>query len=137
MRGVERVVGIGNSRINARVMAVLAIGCMIAVGMPACGGTPDTPLPPGTNAAGGAQGATGTGGGTGSNACPQGIYPDCQTNADCPCTHFCSPIVPNGIKKSCTIPCTSGADCDRPELGINCPNKEASCCQAANVCLPS
>jgi hypothetical protein len=82
-------------------------------------------------------GATSSGSG-GSGACPQGLYPPCNTDADCPCTHLCSPLVPNGINKSCTIGCTQASDCNRPELGITCPAGDNSCCLAGvNVCLPS
>lgn len=109
-------------------IAVCIVGC-------SSGSSPSSDGGNASDSAGTSSGSSESGG---SGACPQGGYPPCNTDADCPCTHFCSPLVPNGINKSCTIPCSQASDCNRPELGITCPAGDNSCClTAVNVCLPS
>jgi hypothetical protein len=72
-----------------------------------------------------------------SNGCPQGAYTSCNSNSDCACTHYCSPLVPNGVNKVCTIPCSTATDCNRPAEGITCPASDTGCClPGTNVCLP-
>jgi len=92
----------------------------------------------GSTAAGGQGGATSDASpdGQSSTGCPEQPYTECQTDDDCKCTHFCSPMVPNGLYKYCTLPCIGGAECNRPNMGITCPSEAAYCCQATNACLP-
>ena len=71
-----------------------------------------------------------------SGPCPQGPYTQCTSDADCPCTHHCLPLVPNGVYQYCTVPCQTSTDCNHPELGITCPAGDTTCCQQANACLP-
>lgn len=68
--------------------------------------------------------------------CPEASYKICQTDADCKCTQHCLPLVPNGLYKYCTLPCTTSADCNHPEKGISCTPSVQSC-QAGSACPPS
>ena len=74
----------------------------------------------------------------GSNGCPQAPDTLCESNSDCACTHYCSPQVPNGVNKYCTLPCSTSSDCNHPAEGITCPAGDTSCClSGVNVCLPN
>ena len=74
----------------------------------------------------------------GSNGCPQAADTTCNADSDCACTHYCSPLVPNGVTKFCTLPCSTNSDCNHPAQGITCPAGDTACCLAGiNVCLPN
>jgi len=107
-----------------REISLRGLACAVFVGVMACASS--TTTAPSADAGSDAK----------TDPCPEAPDTICQTDADCKCTLHCLPIVPNGTYKFCTIPCTTSADCNHPELGIGCtPN--AQCCQAGNACMPT